>query len=76
MTLTNEQVDFITTGDSDTQTGLPEPENTIQVIRSLNASEENAYYINYEQLTVEIDGYIARFNTIQEMYNYISTVIG
>ena len=75
--LTKEQIDFITTSnDDDSQTGLPEPENTIQVIRSLNADSNNAYDIDYEQLTVSSEVYTARFNSIYEMADFIVSQIG
>ena len=77
MGLTNEQIEFLTTGNPDTQTGLPEPENTIQVIRSLN-SDNNVFDIDYEQLTVVPIGgaYRAKFETISEMYNFVAYTIG
>ena len=78
MTLTNEQIEFLTGGNSDTQTGLPEPENTIQVIRSLN--DEDVYDIDFEQLIViKLDtdtGYVVRFNTLQQMYEFVAYTIG
>ena len=78
MTLTQEQVDFLTTGNPDTQTGLPEPEHTIQVIRSLN--ENGEYGIDYEHLIITLGTvdtcYVARFNTIGEMYDYVANTIG
>ena len=77
--LTKEQIDFITTSnDDDSQTGLPEPEHTIQVIRSLN--EEGEYGIDYVKLTITLgnldSGYIVRFDTIGEMFEYVANTIG
>ena len=76
--LTKEQINFITTSnDTDTQTGLPEPEHTIQVIRSLNTTLNEMFDIDYEQLIIEqSDSYVVRFNTIGEMFEYVANTIG
>ena len=77
MALTQEQVDFITgNNDEDSQTGLPEPENTIQVIRTLN--DNNMFNIDYEQLTVTPTGgsYRAKFETFGEIYHFIVSQLG
>ena len=75
--LTKEQIDFITTNnDDDSQTGLPEPEHTIQVIRSLN--EKGDYIIDYKQLNAvsKRGNYIVRFEDIDEMFDFIADQIG
>ena len=75
--LTTEQIDFLTLGVDweDTQTGLHQPEHTRQVIRSLSKGSE--FMIAYEQLTIVVpEVYIVRFNTIQEMYDFVVSQIG
>ena len=78
MTLTVAQNAFLDRNDNENQTGLPEPENTIQVIRSLNAGSNNKFEIDYEQLTVlPIGGaYRAKFETVGEMYHFIVSQLG
>lgn len=71
--LTKEQVDNLyTTGDKDSQTGLPEPEHTIQVIRSMTDSE-HPQLIDFENRTIELsldnEKFIQiAFNSIDDMY--------
>lgn len=79
MTLTNEQVEFITgNNNEDSQTGLPEPESTIQVIRSLN--NEDVFDIDFENLDITVGdnttGYTIHFYSITAMYMFVADQIG